>query len=179
MTTNNKAYKYLCAASLLACIGLGIMYMQQTELYESSQAIAEQYKLNAQQMQEQLSLDSEQLKLMETALVMIGSAEVKHVVMRGGSMSPQSVVTVHWSEEKKTVIIVPNNLAPAPEGKQYQLWATVGGKPVDLGVFNVNESKLNLQFMKEVEGATAFAVTLEKIGGSLYPTLNQMVVGEL
>ncbi|MEZ4904504.1 MAG: anti-sigma factor [Spirosomataceae bacterium] len=63
---------------------------------------------------------------------------------------------------------------PTPTSdKQYQLWALVGGNPVDLGVFDVNTA---MQKMKAIPKADAFAVTLEKKGGSPTPHLEELYV---
>lgn len=62
------------------------------------------------------------------------------------------------------------------EAHQYQLWALVNGKPVDLGVFDVKaDAEHILVKMKEIGGAQAFAVTLEKRGGVASPTMEQMI----
>ena len=62
----------------------------------------------------------------------------------------------------------------APQGMQYQLWAIVDGKPVDAGVFDVATS--GLLKMKTLDGAVAFAVTIEPRGGRPSPTLETMQV---
>ena len=61
---------------------------------------------------------------------------------------------------------------------QYQLWALVGGKPVDLGVFDktATDSTIDMKEMKSLALAQAFAVTLEPRGGSVNPTMDQMMV---
>jgi anti-sigma-K factor RskA len=59
---------------------------------------------------------------------------------------------------------------------QYQLWALVGGKPVDLGVFDAPADSTQMKEMKSIARADAFAVTLEPKGGSINPTMDQMVV---
>jgi len=52
----------------------------------------------------------------------------------------------------------------------------VNGKPVDLGVFDAKaEPKKLLVAMKEIGTAQAFAVTLEKRGGSINPTMEKLV----
>ena len=62
---------------------------------------------------------------------------------------------------------------PAPgEGRQFQLWALIGGKPVDAGVFATNNE--GLQRVKDILTADMWAVTLEPKGGSISPTLDQM-----
>lgn len=58
----------------------------------------------------------------------------------------------------------------------YQLWAIVAGKPIDLGVFNADTTSKDMKEMKDVELASAFAVTLEKRGGSLTPSMDEMMV---
>jgi anti-sigma-K factor RskA len=59
---------------------------------------------------------------------------------------------------------------------QYQLWALVNGKPVDLGVFDANGKLEGLQVMKNIGEAQTFAVTLEPKGGSISPTMSQLMV---
>ncbi|HEX8546709.1 MAG TPA: anti-sigma factor, partial [Cytophagaceae bacterium] len=67
------------------------------------------------------------------------------------------------------------SLPAAPSDQQYQLWALDNGVPIDAGVFEVTDS-LQLQKLKTINSAQAFAVTLEKRGGSVSPTLSSMVV---
>ena len=60
---------------------------------------------------------------------------------------------------------------------QYQLWALVGGKPIDLGVFDKSpKDTTDMKEMKSIASAEAFAVTLEPRGGSINPTMNEMMV---
>ena len=59
---------------------------------------------------------------------------------------------------------------------QYQLWALVKGKPVDLGVFDKTPDSAAMKEMKPIAYADAFAVTLEPRGGSPSPTMDEMMV---
>jgi anti-sigma-K factor RskA len=52
----------------------------------------------------------------------------------------------------------------------------VEGNPVDLGVFDMKEDDAGMKRMKAIEGAEAFAVTLEPRGGSKSPTMDQLMV---
>ena len=50
-----------------------------------------------------------------------------------------------------------------PSDKQYQLWALLDGKPIDLGMLNFDaKQKKLLVRMKNAQNAQAFAITLEK-----------------
>jgi anti-sigma-K factor RskA len=62
-------------------------------------------------------------------------------------------------------------LPDPPTDKQYQLWALLDGKPVDAGTFNVNSDSIQLQEVRNIANAQAFAITLEHKGGVRSPTL--------
>jgi anti-sigma-K factor RskA len=62
---------------------------------------------------------------------------------------------------------------------QYQLWAIVDGKPFDAGLLietKTADNKYNIQKMKSFGKAEAFAITLEKKGGSATPSMDKMYV---
>ena len=104
---------------------------------------------------------------------------VKMAAMKGMEPSPASFATVYWDTTSKDVYLVVNNL-PQPAGdKQYQLWALLDGKHIDVGMIDndvfIGQKKLLLR-MKNVGGAQAFAITLEKKGGSENPTMENMYV---
>ncbi|MES2370959.1 MAG: anti-sigma factor [Bacteroidota bacterium] len=84
-----------------------------------------------------------------------------------------NLATVFWNSKSKDVYLLPNKLAAAPPGMQYQLWAIVDGKPVDAGMIG---ACAGLCKMKNIPTASMFAVTLEKEGGVPSPTMSQMYV---
>ena len=103
----------------------------------------------------------------------------KIVDMKGMEISPASMATVYWNPGSKKVMLNVESLPRPPEGMQYQLWALKDGKPVDAGVFDMVEDPMHMMDTP-IEGADAFAVTLEKMGGSPVPTLTQLyVMGKL
>ena len=88
---------------------------------------------------------------------------------------PSSATTVYWDTRTKDVYLAINRL-PAPEAsQQYQLWAIVDGKPVDAGVFDIKDGA-GMTKMKNIPKAEAFAVTLERKGGSPTPSLDKLYV---
>lgn len=84
------------------------------------------------------------------------------VALRSENSTGQAVL--FWCNRSKTVCIDPGTLANTPKGKQYQLWAMIDGKPVDVGVFDASPAN-KLQLLRIIPDAQAFAVTLEKEGG--------------
>jgi anti-sigma-K factor RskA len=113
---------------------------------------------------------------MEQSMDMMKNPAVKKVKMVGTKPFPDAMATVYWNATSREVFLNVNQLPPPAPDKQYQLWAIVDGKPVDMGVFDMDNAANQLCKMKSVANAQMFAVTLEKKGGSPVPTMDQMYV---
>ncbi len=173
----NTNFKYMLAASvaLLILSSFGVFYQYKNNLQLSE-------KINGLQQQQvtlenNLANNKSLLNTTQNELAIISSPRAIPVAMKGLPNSPNSLATVYWNKETKETFIAVNSLPIPQPGQQYQLWAIVDGAPVDLGVFDMpNASDSLLQKMKSIDNASAFAVTLEKEGGSPTPTMNQMYV---
>jgi anti-sigma-K factor RskA len=97
-------------------------------------------------------------------------------VLKGTPTNPNAMATVYWDKATNDVYLLVNHMSPTPSDKQYQLWAIVNGKPVDAGVFSVSADTSGIHKMGRFENAQAFAVTVERLGGSPTPSLETMVV---
>ena len=95
--------------------------------------------------------------------VLQANPTIKMAAMGGLPASPASFATVYWDTASHDVWLLANNLPAPPSDKQYQLWALLDGKPIDLGMldYDLKQKKLLVR-MKNASGAQAFAVTLEK-----------------
>lgn len=111
---------------------------------------------------------------MEQSLAVLTNPDYKAVPMEGLAPAPDARAVVYWSPTTQQVYLNAGSLPQAPAGKQYQLWAIVDGQPVDAGVFDATGQQLKK--MKQINNASAFAVTLEPAGGSPSPTMDQMYV---
>lgn len=116
---------------------------------------------------------------LQTIADMPNDPDWKTVKLAGTKMAPQAKMMVYWHTSGRHVM-VDNSKMGLPkndQAHQYQLWALVNGKPVDLGVFDVKADTTHILLkMKEIGSAQAFAVTLEKRGGVASPTMDQMIV---
>ncbi len=169
--------RYVAAASLILLAGSVLLNLYLLDQYKKS--IAQYKELSAiltqvvgtnQVLQARLGAYENALNLMKNPLMAI-------VKMSGSpnSPAPSSMATVYWNTESKDVYLLVNQLPKPVTGKQYQLWAIVDGKPVDAGTFNLGEGVSFLK-LKTIPRAEAFAITLEKTGGSETPTMNAMYV---
>lgn len=99
------------------------------------------------------------------------------VKMEGTELAPGAVATVYFNPANQAAFLNAGSLPQPPSGKTYQLWALIDGNPVDMGIFDLNTSdEEDLVEVPFIEGAQAFAVTLEDAGGNPTPTLSQMYV---
>ncbi len=114
--------------------------------------------------------------------MLVQNPNVKVAAMKGLESSPASFATVYWDTTSKDVYLLVNNLPKPANDKQYQLWALFDGQPIDVGMIEMDsftaQKKLLLQ-MKNVKGAQAFAITLEKKGGNPTPQGSMYVLGNL
>lgn len=90
------------------------------------------------------------------------------VNMQGTQPSSVSSASIYWDTASSNVFLVVRNLPQLPTEKQYQLWAFIEGKPVDLGLFDWDSKNVILQ-MKNTQKAEAFAITIENRGNGAVP----------
>ncbi len=165
-------YKYAFAASLLLlCVSLAALSVVYKRLNQS------QDQLLSLRLSEQKY--SRQVNLMDNELNVYRDPAFHFVRLKGTDKAPTSILTVAWNPQRKKVMVDMHD-AKLPEtdpNHQYQLWAIANGKPVDLGVFDkLPADSANMKEMKDIAIAQAFAVTIEPRGGSINPTMDQMVV---
>ncbi len=117
------------------------------------------------------------VNFVEGKLQVFEDASFKFMKLKGTKILPAAQVTVAWSPVKKKVWIDMRSMKMPvnDDTHQYQLWALVAGKPVDLGVFDKGRDTSDMKEMKSIASANAFAVTLEPRGGSVKPTMDQMM----
>ncbi|MBS4042561.1 MAG: anti-sigma factor [Chitinophagaceae bacterium] len=157
--------KYLVAASVLFIISLSGLYLFMNANKKSTELAMSQQIENL--TQDKIALEESY----KNQLAALSIQNNKIFVLQGNTKAPGKTMVVAWNTVTGNVYVNNIQLPSTPADKQYQLWALKDGKPIDLGVFDVNT---NLQNMKNVQGAQAFAVTLEKKGGSPTPNLEEL-----
>lgn len=169
-------WRYLAAASIvllaLSIIGNIVFYGKWKAANEQLIALNNEKNVLA----EQLKTNQVKLENMDNSMAVIGNPEMTRVMMKGLPKSPESLAVIYWHKPSSQVYINVKNLPTPSEGKQYQLWAIVDGKPVDAGMLPVEGLSGLMMKMKNFPTAQAFAITLEKAGGSASPTMEEMVV---
>ena len=164
-------YKYAFAACLALLLASAVALVNMYSRLQQSDSQIAALTLDKQHFANTVSFKEGELQVLE-------DSSFKFLKLNGTKKEPESQMTIAWSPLKKKVWIDLRSLkVPVNDTEhQYQLWALVNGKPVDLGVFDKTTDSTDMKEMKSVDLAQAFAVTLEPKGGSPSPTMDQMVV---
>ena len=119
-------------------------------------------------------LDSEKLKAgeMKHDMSVVHNPLSMPVALKGMEQMPDATAKIFWLQNTGEVMIDASNLPNAPQGSQYQFWAIVDGIPVNGGMIITNDKGIKYRFqkMRSFGKAQAFAISLEKEGGSPAPT---------
>lgn len=165
-------YKYMIAASLAALVvstfASWFFYTRWNEaerkfsdLLNEKNELAQNYNLVKSTYDETL-----------TMVMIMRDAAANIIVLNAKDKTQNFQARVYWNKQTHRSYIDVISLPEPGEGKQFQLWALVGGQPVDAGVINISEERI--QRVKDIIQADLWAVTLEPKGGSASPSLDQM-----
>lgn len=108
----------------------------------------------------------------EKAKYMMADTAMQTIVMHTMVQGHPMAAVVYWSRSKGETYVTMNALPPPPDGMQYQLWVIQKGKAVSMGTLpNEMANSPTLQKIDmPIMAGEAFAISLEKEGGSPTPT---------
>jgi len=162
-------YKSIAAAVFILLIGSMILNYSYFNKYHKAQDALEVAEKQLQQKEKSNEAMSRDLDVVTNKYAM-------PVVLNGTPHAPDALAKIFWMKNTGQVYIDPTNLPQVPDGMQYQLWGIVDGKPVSGGMIETSKGTYHIQKMKSFGKVDAFAITLEKAGGSPTPTMDQMIV---
>jgi anti-sigma-K factor RskA len=173
LVRNINASRYIAAAAIILLI---ISTALNFYFYSSFKNSKEKYNaLERQRNDLQANNAAYKTKLDEInkSLAMMEDPHMLKIQLNGIKDKEENAAAVYWDTRTKEVYLLPMKMDTVPQGMQYQLWAIVDGEPVDAGM--VSFDCAGLCKMKIIPHAEAFAITLEKKGGSKKPTLSDML----
>jgi len=175
--SSSNPWKWAAAASIVLLLGVGTLWVinfnEVSRLKNELRTAKETMKSNEQEIN---ILTVEQQKAVELRKV-LAQLDTKNITMNGMPMEPTANVHIMWNEESKMAVMKSVSINEIPTEMQLQLWAIADGKPVSLGVFDVAElEQMTDPFEVSADNISAFAITIEKRGGSQTPTMEKMVV---
>lgn len=170
-----KRLTAVAAVFFLVAVSLAINFYSQWQTTQSElQTYIAQNELQANEINKaNLKFDS-----VKTTLDVALNPDFRKILLAGTDNAPDAKGLIYWNANTSEVFLKQISMMDLPEDKVYQLWAIVDGKPQDAGLFTGGTSEFLK--MKNIETASAFAVTIEPAGGSINPTLETMqIIGEV
>lgn len=160
---------------LLASLTGNIILLNQRNALKEQQVALQK---NIDTIQQKQALLAQKLEQNEKLSDMMADPSMQTVVMHSMQKGHPMAATVYWSKDKGEAFLAIQKLPMPPKGMQYQMWVLQGGKPVDLGVLpnQMVESENMEKLPKQVMEGEAFAISLEKEGGSPTPTMENIYV---
>jgi len=172
LTRGNSWRTIAAAAVILLIVSAGVNYYLFREYNNKKQEyqalLAERQTLLANS-----EIYQTQLKEWQTAAKMMADTGMSMVKLRSNK-GKDDAATIFWNTKNRDVYLMVNKLPEPTTGKQYQLWAMVDGQPVNAGL--LDPQCTSVCKMKNIPRADAFAITLEKEGGSAMPNLRSLFV---
>ena len=170
-TASNGIPAWITGLAAMMLIGLGFFTFQlNTQNQEQVQQINNLEK-NLAALQEDCKTSKATQQQM---LALLKDVNTKHVHLLGTDNSPESVVVAYWNENKKKAYISVVAMPDVPADHDYQLWADIDGKMVDMGVVKLaNNNLIEVPYM---EDAASLNITIEKEGGNDHPNVSQLMV---
>ncbi|MBK6987793.1 MAG: anti-sigma factor [Bacteroidetes bacterium] len=169
---NSLTYKYLIAACLAALVvstfASWFFYSRWNEAEDRYSALLN----DKNQLAKNYNLVKNEYDRNVNDLIIMRDQQSTVIQLFSTDTTKNFEARIYWNKNSHESYIDVLALPIPDEGKQYQLWALVGGKPIDAGVFEITLS--GIQRVKDIPAADAWAVTLEPKGGSVSPTLDQM-----
>nr|WP_236023320.1 anti-sigma factor [Chitinophaga chungangae] len=169
-------WAYVAAAALIGLAASAWMNMQYSN---SSKEWQDKYQALLTEKDKMIADNTVMQTRMEESQKMLQSLRYMKLVhmYTVTAARPGLLATVYWNPKSEEVFLTVTNLPAPAADQQYQLWGIVNGKPVDAGVFDMEQAAKGFAKMKTmVANAQMFAITLEKKGGSPTPTLTAMYV---
>ncbi|MDZ4667482.1 MAG: anti-sigma factor [bacterium] len=172
---NIGIYQWLLAASVVVIAGLSVALnfsVNKLNEVESSLLALQSEKILLSDKFDQASF---KFNKQEAQWIKVQQLEYTQVALAGTANYPDAKLKVYWNKKSKETFVSIINMPKLAEGKQFQLWSLVNGKPINAGVFDAAFGTLFLSNIATMD-AQLFAVTIENKGGSESPTLANMVV---
>jgi anti-sigma-K factor RskA len=176
MNASGRSYRWLAAASVALFLASSAVNLYLYIQYQSvSGQLADLQSKNTVLADNNTHL-TKQITTISDDLTTVASPTNVRVELAGLPLSPAAKALIFWDKERNATYINTSQLPPLAQERQYQLWAIVDGKPVDLGVLPNEKQQTALLKVKTVSAPQAFAITIEPKGGSVNPTMDQMIV---
>jgi len=154
-------FSYSIAASIAAFVFAGSslhFYIQNQELLNENKVIVDElYDIRSDLNENNLKLDA----LVEQ-FSQLNNPETEKYVLKGNRRAKNLKTVVYINPKEKTSMIDVVTLPTLPENQEFQIWAELLDKQVNLGILSIRERRL--QQISYTKDALGMSITIEEKG---------------
>lgn len=129
-------------------------------------------ELTTSQLQQQIDNLSSEFRLTSNRLESINNPNVIPLVLYGNQKAPNGKAVAYINHKSQLVFVNPKGLPALPADKTYQMWSDVNGEMINMGVVPTDKELITLKYIKNAESLN---LTIEPVGGSEHPTVEELV----
>lgn len=171
-------YAFLAASAvILVLVGLVMVGRNKNNKLELDYKVADNQLKAVQDTLVMVTNEHEkQLKKMLAIQNLITDNQTEKVVLKGAAKNPEATASVYWNSRWQRALMTHHTLPTLSDTtQQYQLWAVVENAPVSLGVITNQKYRV---YPVEIQNkpVASFAVTIEPKGGSVQPSVHNIVL---
>ncbi len=163
------------AAALVLGVGLTWMVLQNKNL-QSRIEIS-----NTQQSLLEIQIENAKLNLNEanSLISILRDDAITKIDLGGQGHFTATYAKVYWDKDQQRIFLDAEGLPEPPKGKVYQVWSLTLAPlaPTSLGtITNFSDDTNKIFEISNPNKSEAFGITLEPLGGSKTPTMDQLYV---
>jgi anti-sigma-K factor RskA len=161
------------AASLVLAAGLLWMVNENSKLKQQIEVV----ETDKEFLETQIENANNSLAEAEKLVDILRDRNIIEVPLAGQGNFANAYAKVYWDKNSNSIYLDAKDLPEAPEGKVYQVWSLTLNPltPTSLGTiddFNTDANKIFA--INNANASEAFGITLEPVGGSETPTMEQL-----
>ena len=178
-------FRNLVAVCILVLVGLGsyTLFLRNdlirtaTDLSQTDNKLVESEANLAVQLVENTKINSS-IDSLNNHIEFLLDEHTKKIQLQGTSDFSGNMATVFWNSGSYETYLNVKQLESTTAEQSYQLWGLVNGDPWDMGVFDSRSILTYDSLIKfaSTPFADAFVITIEPVGGSETPTLENLIV---
>ena len=162
--------KIISGLSIGMALLFGILWYNSYNKPEtSSPQLVSQLKLDLTKCQEKIAF----LSSLEEKYAFLTHPQTKAFHLSGSPFAPNDEAIFYYNSHLKRVYCNPVHLSDKNRNHQYQIWADINGHMENMGLLKHQGS--TVQELIFLEGTESINITLEPLGGSKEPTLDNFV----
>lgn len=158
-STKHKTPWYSIAASIAALIFAGtafLLYQHNKALVRENQAVVDEIF----DLRSDIKKNNERLDEVMKQFMKLNNPETEKYVLRGNERAKNLKTVAYINPVDKTSMINVVELPQLPEGQNYQIWAELQDRMVNLGILDPSNKKL--QSIPYMEDALGLSITIEQ-----------------